>query len=558
MKSKFVLSLVATVVIVLLVAIAACARPTPTPASTPTPAVSQILRVNLAGEPATIDPNRASFAGERTVILQVFEGLFGFNQDLSLKPVVAKEIPSVANGGISADGKTYTFKLNSNVTWSDGKKVTANDFEYSIKRMLSPELAGDYASFYFDIAGAEEYNGAADKDAAAKEQLRNALGVKAIDETTLQVTLAQPRPTFLQIIALWPAYPVREDIITKFGDKWTEPPNYVGNGPFILTEWVHQDHMTFKQNPNYWGVKPKLTEIQFKMVTDINAELAAYKNNELEMSRVPPGTEIATLTDPVLGKEILRYNELVTFAFQFNVNKPPFNNVKLRQALSTAIDRSAFVDKVRGGVGKVALSWIPPGMPGYDPNLGKEYEFNVAKAKQLMADAGYADISKLPELKFQYADTAGNRTIAQFLLGQMKENLGINLTLEPVEPRAFSQLVIQEKHTWAFLGWGADYPDPDNWMPELFGTKAGNNHTGYSNPAFDALAKQAKAELDNAKRLQMWADSQKMVMTDAPIVTLFYRERFVLVKPTIKGLKTTGMDGQVAGDTFLSEVFLAK
>jgi oligopeptide transport system substrate-binding protein len=519
---------------------------------------TQVLRVNLAAEPATIDPNRASWAGERTPIMQVFEGLLGFNQDLTLKPVVAKEIPSVSNGGISADGKTYTFRLRSGVTWSDGQKVTAKDFEYSIKRMLSPELAADYASFYFDIVGAEDYNGAADKDATTKTNLRDAVGVKAVDDLTLQITLAQPRPTFPQLMALWPAYPLREDIITKYGDNWTEPPNYIGDGPFILTEWVHQDHLTFKANPNYWGTKPKLAEIQMKMITDVNAELAAYKNNELDMSRVPVGTEKATMSDPVLGKEVLRYPELTTFAFQFNVNSPPFDNLKLRQALARAIDRVAFVDNVRGGVGKVALSWIPPGMPGYDPNLGKEYEFNVTKAKQLLSEAGYADISKLPELKFQYADTAGNRTIAQFLQGQMKDNLGINLTLEPMEAKAFTQLVNSEKHTWAYFGWGADYPDPDNWLPELFGTGAGNNHTGYSNPQFDALAKQAKSELDNTKRLNLWAQAQALVMADCPIITVFYRERFWLLKPTVKGIKTTGMDGQIPGDTFYTEVYLSQ
>lgn len=552
MKRRFFFVLCLLLVIISLVFPAGCVK------GETAQSVSQVLRVNLAGEPATIDPNRASWAGERTVIMQVFEGLLGFNQDLTLKPVVAKEVPSISNGGISADGKTYTFKLRPEVTWSDGKKVLASDFEYSIKRMLSPELAAEYASFYFDIEGAEKFSGAGEKDETARTQLRGAVGVKAIDNVTLQITLTQPRPTFLQIMALWPAYPVREDIIAKNGDTWTQPPNYIGNGPFILTEWVHQDHLTFKPNTNYWGPRPKLGEIQMKMVTDANAELAAYKNNELDMSRAPPGTEKAIMADPVLGKEILRYPELTTFAFQFNVSRPPFDNIKLRQALSSAVDRVAFVDKVRNGVGKPALSWVPPGMPGHDPNLGKEYEFNIPKARQLLAEAGYADLSKLPELKFQYSDAAGNRLIAQFLQGQLKDNLGINLTLEPMEPKAFSQFVNLEKHTWAWFGWGADYPDPDNWLPELFGTNAGNNHTEYSNPKFDALAKQAKSELDNSRRLQLWAEAQKMVMADAPIATMFYRERFVLVKPTVKGLKTTGMDGQVSGDMFLSEVFLAK
>ncbi|MDP2918957.1 MAG: peptide ABC transporter substrate-binding protein [Dehalococcoidia bacterium] len=518
----------------------------------------QVLRVNLAGEPNTIDPNRASWSTERTVIMQVFEGLLGFKQDLSLTPVVAREMPTTANKGISADGKTYTFKLKNNVTWSDGKKVTAKDFEYSIKRMLSPDLAAEYASFYFGIAGGEAYYTATDKSAAEKAALKDKVGVKAIDDTTLEIKLVDPLPHFLSLMALWPVYPVREDIINQFGEKWTEPPNYIGNGPYIMKTWEHSDHITLVPNEKYWGTKPFLTEITFKMITDVNAAFAAYKNNEIDIIAPPAGNEKTVMADPVLSKELVRYAELVTFAFQFNLAKPPFDNKKLRQALSTAVDRAAFVDKVRSGVGKVALSWIPPGMPGHDPNLGSEYAFNVTKAKQLLSEAGYPDGKGLPQLKFQYADTGSNPLIAQFLQGQLKANLGIDLTLEPMERKAFSAAVNAETHTWAWFGWGADYPDPQNWLPELFGTNAGNNHTNYSNKAFDDLAKKANIELNETKRLQMWADAQKMVIDDAPIVNMFYRERFVLRKPWIKGHKTTGMDGDVSGDMFLNEVYVQK
>ncbi len=531
---------------------------TTAPPATTTAVVPMEFRVNLAGEPAMIDPNRASWSAERSVINQVFEGLLGFNQDLSLKPVVAEAIPTTANGGISADGKTYTFKIKSAVVWSDKSKVTANDFVYSIKRMLNPDLACEYASFYFGIVGAQAYFSAGDKTAAEKTALAAAVGVRAVDAATLEIKLADASPSFLNLTALWPVYPVKESVITANGEGWTEAGKYLGNGPFILKEWVHQDHMTFEQNPNYWGTKPKLTKITYKMITDANAALNAYKNNELDISGVPVGTEAATLVDAVLGKEIVRYPELVTFAFQFNVNKAPFDNVKVRQALACAVDRATFVTNVRGGVGKPALSWIPPGMPGYDANLGAEYAFNVTKAKQLLSEAGYADITKLPQLKFQFSDTAGNRTIAQFLQAQLKQNLNIDLLLEPMESKAFSQMVNSEGHTWAWFGWGADYPDPDNWLPQLFGTKAGNNHTGYSKAAFDALCTQALKELDTTKRLALWAQAAKMINDDVPIVTMFYRERFVLVKPSVKGLKTTGMDGQVAGDMFYAEVSIQK
>src|SRR3990172_508037 len=326
MCRKFLVSLLFLLAVVSLLALPIACGPA-------APTGPQVLRVNIAGEPATIDPNRASWSTERTIIMQVFEGLLGFNQDLSLRPIGAREIPTVANKGISADGMTYTFKLKPNVTWSYGKKVTAKDYENSFKRLFDPDLAAEYTSFYFDIVGGEASYTAADKDAAAKKQLRDAVGVKAIDETTLEIKLASPRPTFLQLMALWPVYPVREDIITQFGDKWLEPPNYIGNGPFLLAEWVHEDHITLKKNPDYWGTKAKLDEIQMKMITDVNAQFAAYQNNEIDISEVPAGTEKATMEDPVLGKEILRHAELTTFGFQFNVSKPPFDNKKLRQAL---------------------------------------------------------------------------------------------------------------------------------------------------------------------------------------------------------------------------------
>ncbi|AQX74824.1 peptide ABC transporter substrate-binding protein [Dehalococcoides mccartyi] len=518
----------------------------------------QVFRVNLAGEPNTIDPNKASWATERSVIMLLFVGLLDFNSDLSLKAACAQEIPTVANGGISADGLTYTFKVKSNVTWSDGSKVTAHDFEYSIKRMLDPDTAAEYASFYFDIVGAAAFNAAASADAATKTALRNAVGVTAVDDTSLRITLAQTRPTFLSIMALWPTSPVKESVITAKGNLWTEAGNLIGNGPYTLKEWVHQDHMTFTLNTNYWDTKPTLTEIKYLMILDATQELSAYKNGELDMARVPVGTETATLADPVYGKQVVRNNDLSTYAFQFNVNKAPFDNLLVREAMSCAIDRVAFVEQVRGGVGTPAYSWIPPGMPGYDADLGKDFAFNVTKAKQLLADAGYPNGVGMPELKFQYADTASNRTIAQFLQAQLKTNLNLDLTLEPMEPAAFSAFVNSEQHTWAWFGWGADYPDPDNWLPDLFGTGGGNNHTGYSNPAFDTLARQAMMELDNTLRLQMWAQAQEIVMADMPIVTMFYRERFYVVQPYVKGLEPTGMDGGIMGDTSLVNVSIVK
>jgi oligopeptide transport system substrate-binding protein len=297
------------------------------------------------------------------------------------------------------------------------------------------------------------------------------------------------------------------------------------------------------------------------MITDASAALAAYKNGELDMSSVPIGTEKAIMADPFLGPQVVRFTDLATLAFAFNVNSYPYNNLKLRKAISSAIDRASFVEKVRGGIGKVALSWIPPGMPGHDPTLGTEYTLNVSKAKTLLTQAlvelGLSDASKLV-LRFQYSNNTNGKTVAEFLQNQLKDNLGISLTLEPIESKAFVQLINSKQHTWAWIGWGADYPDPDNWLPEVFGSGATNNNTNYSNPQFDAVAAQAKQELDNTKRMQLWAQAQAIVMADAPIITVFYNERFFLVKPYVRGFTHTALDGQLPGDQFLTTVYIQK
>jgi oligopeptide transport system substrate-binding protein len=560
MKGKTVLfSLLAIVIAAILVMAPACssASTTTAAATTTTASSPQILRLNLGAEPDTIDPNQASWADDKSIISQCFEGLLSYNADGSLKADVATVIPTVANGGISSDGLTITFKLKTNVTWSDGKPVTANDFVYSIKREFDPTLACEYASFYFDIVGAEDSYNATSDTTAQQAALAAAIGVSAPDNYTLVIKLVNPQPTMLDCMALWPVYPERADIIKQYGNNWTDPPNYIGDGPYILTTWTHQSELVFKPNPNYWGTKPTLSEIDFQEITDPNAALAAYQNNELDIVGLPVGDYATYLKDPNYANQRLLFPELTTFAFQFNVTKAPFNNVLVRQALSCAVDRNAFVNNVEAGVGQAALSWIPPGMPGYNANIGTQYTFNVTQAKSLLAQAGYSDVSKLPTITFSYSNTGSNPTIAQFLQGQMQQNLGINITLDPEDSKTFSSNVNSGNFMWAFFGWGADYPDPDDWLPGLFGTGAGNNHTGYSNPAFDALSTKALAELDNTARLSDWDQAQQMVMNDAPIITIFYREGFVLEKPYVKGLTTTGMDGALPGDTFYNLVTIA-
>lgn len=489
----------------------------------------------------------------------MFKGLLGFKADLSLEPVVAAEVPTAENGGISQDGLTYTFKLRDDVTWSDGKRLTAGDFVYSIKRVLDPQAAARYASLYFFISGGFEYATSGEADAETRQALRDAVAVEAPDESTLQVTLSRPNSTFLQKMAFVPAYPVRQDIVEQHGDQWTEAGNYIGNGPYVMTEWQHQDHITLEANPNYWGPKPELTKIIYKMIPDVNAELAAYQNDELELSRVPPGTEKAVLDDPVLGQEVLRLTKLSTIGIIFNTVAAPFDDVKVRQAFTTAIDRESWVDKVKNGVGKPATSWLPPEMPAFDPELGKEYTFNPQRAGELLGEAGFPNGEGFPTVTLTFINLQDQPIIAEFIQGQMKENLGIDIKLEPLDPPSFFQQVIGGRQfQMTTVAWGADTPDPGDFLSSPFGTGSGNNIAGYSNPEFDALTGQASSELDQDKQVDLWMRAHEILVKDAPAAFFFYEETFILKKPRVRDFTLTAIDGSVPGDIRLADVSLSR
>ncbi|MBF8267145.1 MAG: ABC-type oligopeptide transport system, periplasmic component [Dehalococcoidia bacterium] len=526
---------------------------------TPTATVTQELRVNLGGEPSTLDPQLATGLHELSVIRQVFEGLLGWNPDLTLKPVVATQVPSVENGGISQDGLVYTFKLRDDVTWSDGRKVTANDFAFAIKRLLDPEVAAPFSYLYLGIRGGQEYSAAVGADGSTRQALENAVAVEAPDEHTLRVTLTEPSLTFLQKMALSWVYPVRRDVVENSGTRWTEAGTYVGNGPFIMTEWVHQDHITLEANPNYWGPRPRLTRITYRMIADPNAELAAYRNGELHLSQLPPGNERGLLADPSLGQEVVRSPQLFTFGLFFNTAAAPFEGVAVRQAFATAIDREAWIDKVKNGVGKPATSWLPPGMPGYDPALGNEYAFDPDRARQLLAQGGFATGKDLPRVSYTFVDAGEQRLIAEFIQAQLKENLGVEVTLEPLDPPAFFQQVIAARSfQLTGIGWGADYPHPESFLVPLFVTGAGNNISQYGNSEFDHLVALASRELDQEAALELWRRAHGILVKDAPVAFFFHGERLFLKKPYLQGLTLTPIDGAIPGDTMLGEVLLTR
>lgn len=508
----------------------------------------QTLRVRLAGEPETLDPQVTGFDVDISIMKQLYRGLLFYDgPDMNLAPAVAKEIPTTENGGISEDGLTYTFNLRDDATWSDGQPVTAGDFVYAFQRLFTPEIGvtGYYSSFYQVIEGAE---------AAAKGEAPLAdIGVTAVDDTTLEFKLTRQLPTLLSLMALWPSYPVRQDIIEQFGDSWTEAGNLIGNGPFTLKEWVHDDHLTFEANANYWGEDtPTLQTLVYKILPDEAAAVIAYENGELDLTPIPLPDAKRFEGDP----EQVKSPELGIFALEFNNTAPPFDNPDVRKAFGTAVDRETYIQSVRGGVGRAATEWLPPGLPGHDETRGDAYEFDPDAAKAFLADAGYPNGEGFPSgVKVTIADSQAGRLAGEFLKEQLKQNLGIDVEIEILESETYETRYGESDFQMVFGGWGADYVDPDNFLPQLFGTGASGNQFKYSNPDVDALFEQAANELDNDKRIKLYQDAEKIIIDDdMGVAPIFNRVKNWLKKSYVEGLVTTGLDGNLMGDWFYTKV----
>jgi oligopeptide transport system substrate-binding protein len=515
-------------------------------------APDQTLKLNLGGEPDTLDPSKASFSTELTIIEQLFRGPFKFDKDLKLAADMAEDVPSKANKGISDDGLTYQFKLKSGLKWSDGQPITAAQVAYAIKRSADPRFGGDYANFYQELKNGDKL-GAMKPDDPGIEAAVAALGVETPDERTVKLTLAKPNAEFVNYLALWMTYPLREDVIKAKGDKWIEAGNMVSSGPFVLKEWQHKDHITLASNPNWYGEKVTLTQVTFLMIEDANQAFNAYLGGQLDQVGVPTALVPQVKVDPAQSKELVTQDRLVTYRFALTNTKAPFDNKKVRQAFAYAIDRKTLVDVALKGVGKPATSFTPPGIAGYDANAQPQFDAN--KAKQLLADAGFPNGQGLPKITFTYANAGNNPPIATFLQEALKNVLNVSLTLEPVDSKTFQAKFKAGEVQMSFVGWGADYPDAGNFMGPNLTTGAGNNKSGYSSKQFDDLVAKSQLETDRTKAAEILKQAQTLMQDDSPDLFIFYSQVFILRKPWVKGIFNTGMDHQVLGDR---NMFLAQ
>lgn len=531
----------------------------------------------VGDEPKTMDPAINQDAPAATYIVHAFEGLTKVAKDLSVVPGQAEAMPTK-----SADGLTLTYKIRSDAKWSDGKAVTAGDFVYAWQRAVNPSTASPYSYQLYYIKNAEAINGqyvgkdgkpakvkvdAAGKPVQDKDGKYTAdangkyvsakadgsplwlddLGVKATDDHTLVVTLEAPCPYFDQITAFPTLFPVRKDIVEANPDKWTlDTKTYIGNGPYKLTNWVHSQKLVFTKNENYYDKKDIVSnEIDFMLMKDNGAALAAYRNGKLNINQglIPPDE----LPGLIKSGDVVVKPQLGCNYVAINCAKAPFNNEKVREAFALAVDRTYLVNSVMRNGALPASAIVPSGIPdataGSDfRKIGGEYfdvstsamDANIKKAKQLLSEAGYPDGKNFPAVTYKTNVAGANVKVAEYLTNQWKKNLGINVQIVTED---FSVLIADRNnsnYTLSRDAWSGDYTDPMTFL-DLFVTGSGNNDTKYSNKDYDAYIKTAKTSGDQKVRMEAMHKAEDLLIKEFGAIPLSFRTDPLLVDKNISG-----------------------
>ncbi len=511
------------------------------------------LTTNTGGEPDTIDPQKESFVAEVGQTMMVFEAL------MNLDPKTLRPVPAAAikEPEVSADGLTYKYTLRDGLKYSDGTAVTPKDFAYGFTRLCDPVTAGEYAFTGYVIVGCEDWNNMDPKKATPAEMsaAKGKLGIKT-DDKSITFTLTESAPYFNSIAALWVGVPSREADVTKGGDKWTEPATFIGNGPFKLTEWKHNEKLVFERNDSY-RAPAKLKKWTKVMINEGAVAFAAYRNNELDAYGVAAEDLRTVDGDADLKAQTRDVPGSCTFYYGFNNKKAPFTDAKVRLAFAKAFDREAFIKDIQK-IGTVATSFIPPGLPGYDKD-DQAQKFDKTAAAKLLSESSFAGKDELKTIKFTYSTSARNKTRVEWVQSQWKTNLGIEVALDPVDRTTFSSLVKKAETTPQLftLGWCADYPDQQDWLTTVFISTSTVTRTGYKNDEFDKIVREADKEKDATKRDAGYQKASRILSQDAAVAFYYYSASKYLLKPWVKGITDSALDFEL-GIFKINEVGVTK
>lgn len=507
--------------------------------------VEQVFTYNLAAEPETLDPGKATESVGINILGNTSEGLTRVAKDGSAEPGVAEK------WDISEDGKEYTFYLREDAKWSDGKPVTANDFVYAWRRVLNPDTAADYAYFLYPILNAE----AANKGEVSVEEI----GVEAVDDHTLKVTLTDPVNYFLSLCTFVTMQPVREDVVNADPEGWGIADNgIISNGPFYVTEWKHNEKVMLAKNPEYWDAdNVKLEEVVVTLINEDSTALAAFEAGDVDAIDGVPVAEIPRLLSE--SDEMYILPNLSLYYYVFNNNEPPFDNELVRKAFALAIDRKAIVETVTMDGALPATGIVPNGLNyggGDFREAGGDYgikpEAQVEEAKKLLEEAGYPNGEGLPAIKLNYNTSERHKKIAEAIQEMWKKNLGVEVEIFNQEWKVHLATLEEGNFQIARIGWGADYVHPMSFF-DMWIEGSGNNYSGYFDKEFDSLVKEAMITTDENEAAKLLHKAEDIWMNRMTISPIYYATDPEMVKGYVKDWWKSPV-----GNMFIRDAYIEK
>ena len=504
-----------------------------------------VLRVHQFIYPDFVDPQKSSFTNELDILALIYEGLTRLDENQQTVPAAAE------SWEYNADATQITFHLQEGLTYSDGSPLTTENFRYAAERTCDPATAGSYQSILFVVTGCAEFarlttdaNGNAREYIAAEhEAARVALGVRALDDLTLQIDFTRPVPYLHTLAFTWVFFPVRQEIVAADPDNWwRSPEGNIGNGPFIVTHIDPDQRWIFAANDHYRLGRPKLDGIEFIYIGDPAVALQTYRTGDLDIVGVGASVNDEIHNDPALADQLLEYPVAGTMMLSMQLDRAPFDDPKVREAFAYAFDRSTFCAELQDGLCVPTQSWVPPGVPGAIET--EAFAFDPEEAKQALADSTYGDAPSLPEITLTYGNNDPREVErAEWVAGQYRDILGVKANLAPMEGGTLFGLMKQADtypQLVMYSGWFQDYPDPQNWLSLVWtGDSVFAQPIGYCNPEFDRLVEQGDTTVDPETRMPFYEQAGQVLVADAPGVFLINTEGHFLVRPGVTGLAPT-------------------
>lgn len=505
-------------------------------------AAKQELVRNNGSEPASLDPHKVESDVEGNIIGDFFDGLIRVKNDGTIEPHLADKWEN-------QDNKVWTFHLRPGIKWSNGEPITAQDVVWSWKRLVDPKTGSPYATY----PGTMQIENA--NDIAEGKKPVDSLGVKALDSSTVQVTLNQPTSAFLLMLGHTSMVPVSEAAVEKFGDKWTQPANFVSSGPYKLSQWVVNEKVVGERNKQYWDdAHTVINKVTYLPVTSGTADVNRYKAGEIDITYTVPETLFASLKKS-MPDQVRVTPYLSTYYYEFNTTKAPFNDTRVRLALNMALDKDIIAGKVLGQGQKPAWLVSQPKIGGVElkpADYGSwSHDKRVAEAKKLLEEAGFNEKHPL-QFNLLYNTSESHQRIAIAASSMWKKNVGVEAKLQNQEWKTMLDTKRTGNYDLVRYGWIADYDDAATYLNN-FRTGDSQNSSKYSNPAYDEIIAKASQATTLEERAKYYQQAEDILAKDVPTIPIYHYVKVQLVKPYVGGYAPSTLGKYLTQDLYIKK-----